>query len=190
MLTRTELGLAQRVTLDEFDAAFDRLSEAALVIRKVEVLQDYVEADNPAWQLLVAGRWDDAVAKLDDFYEESKEYYDGLAARGAVLRRLRLLTRPLTRYVQFELEAYRIASELGEQISILDCTGGGLGEWSDCLIFDDAGLLLHDYVDGVLVGGSLVEDEVVIARYRERFDRSSAMATPYAEYYRTATQSR
>lgn len=107
--------------------------------------------------------------------------------RGAAMRRVHVLTPPLTDYLNFEMTWYYCASvSFGEDIRILDLSrtpdpGVGLDE-GDFWMFDDEDVVDMLYAgDGTQTGRELRENPD-LDRYRRRRDLAWAAAVPFADY--------
>lgn len=107
-------------------------------------------------------------------------------ARGARIRRVHLITEPLSDYLRFEFSAYYVPNTAaGEQIRILDLgrTGPldlpGLDYWC----FDETAVVHMLYEpDGTQIGRELLESPD-IGRYLTWRDLAWQHAVPFCEYW-------
>lgn len=88
---------------------------------KLERRQSFTEsADDPAWQAFLAGDWEKSLAIFDgeraDVSAEAKKY----DRQGSELRRLRIVESPVTPYLQWEMQSFRVLHECGLPIRVLD----------------------------------------------------------------------
>lgn len=88
------------------------------VFWKLECRQSFREPRNPSWQALDRGDWDEALRIIDETREEIQSPV--LEAPGFPMRRLRVVRRPYTPYLRWELYFIRLRAQAGEQIRVLD----------------------------------------------------------------------
>lgn len=86
----------------------------------------------------------------------------GHVAAGRTVSRVHVLTRPLSDYLRYEFEHYRINITAGEDIRILDVTGStnpGLPE-QDFWMFDESRVVLMNYdADGNQINRELISGD-------------------------------
>lgn len=179
---------ATRLTLEAFFAQADVFwSSLAERVVKVERRQSYQEPGNPSYEALVAGDWERAIALAAHTHDEDKQTYAELRDKGVEFLRLRVVDPPLTEYLRWEFEHYKITNELGEDIRIvrlpdiaeLDDSMG----LSDFLLFDHNAVMVHDYgTDGILRGGWLTTAPAQLREVDDIVASLSAAATPFADY--------
>jgi hypothetical protein len=105
-------------------------------------------------------------------------------ARGAVVRRVRLVDTPMNDYQRFEFEwSYPHNEQAGEQIFMIEdspVVRGPVSYEDDFWLFDDATVVLLRYNSrGKFLGVESVEDA---ERYCRMRDRLIAKAQPFREY--------
>lgn len=90
------------------------------IVWKLERSQVFREPHDPGWQALMEGRWQDALA----FNEEDRDYARKKRRHnrqyGVELRRLRIVERPVTPYLQWEMHFFKILVEEGYALRVLD----------------------------------------------------------------------
>jgi len=106
---------------------------------------------------------------------------------GRNLARLHVIEEPLTDYIRYELAAYRLNSEAGEDIRLLPVPRG---EWPEELprhdywLFDDQRLWLMDYDQaGAFVETRLVDDPIAIEQHRRWRDIALASSIRLSDYH-------
>lgn len=170
---------------DGYTAEFVRAVEAmASTFTKLECSQQYAEPGNPSWEAFSAGRWDEALRLITT---DRDIVHRAVQARGVDYRRVRVVTRPLTPYIQWEINAFvRRNAPLGEQIRVVvDDGAAGLTALPELVVVDETAAfeVLYDAA-GVHSGARLVtEREAVSAARREivaLFDRGVSLADFYA----------
>jgi hypothetical protein len=106
-----------------------------------------------------------------------------LAETGRHVRRVHVLTRPLTEYLEFEFEEYRRNVAAGEDTRILDITlrgNPGLPN-QDFWMFDDEHVVLMNYAtDGAEIGLQVYEGELDLYRRWKRIALEESV--PFLEY--------
>lgn len=95
------------------------------VFWKLECRQSFKEPRNPSWQALDRGDWHEALRIVDETRQEIQAPI--LEAPGFPMRRVRVVERPYTPYLQWELYFIRLRAEAGEQVRILDAEALGRG---------------------------------------------------------------
>ncbi|MEV8631973.1 DUF6879 family protein [Streptosporangium sp. NPDC051023] len=95
------------------------------VFWKLECRQSFREPRNPSWQALDRGDWDEALRIIDETRDEIRAPV--LEAPGFPMRRVRVVQRPYTPYLRWELHFIRLRAEAGEQIRVLDAGDLGAG---------------------------------------------------------------
>ncbi|MEU3984749.1 DUF6879 family protein [Streptomyces sp. NPDC026672] len=113
----TGMVLARPDYLDDF-----RRTQKSDIHRydKLERGQTFKEQGSPSWDAFVAGDWAGALRLIEADRDSSAKYFQDMARRGLVFRRLRIVEFPVTPYVQWEMQLFRLRSELGEEIRVLN----------------------------------------------------------------------
>jgi hypothetical protein len=185
------LGDSRRFPLDEFG---ERFTESWAQMRsrflKIECWQAYRELEgNTSQSAYGSGEVDRARELLRHEAEADRPLYEDIKARHIDYARIRLVQEPLTPYLEYELMAYRIRAEMGEDIEVVRC-GQELKlpneDYFDFLLFDRHTALIHDYGDdGLQRGGWITEDAEVIAALERTATRLRAAAVPLNELLTT-----
>jgi hypothetical protein len=95
------------------------------VFWKLECRQSFREPENPSWQALAKGDWAEALRIVDETADEIQAPI--LDAPDFPMRRVRIVERPYTPYLQWELYFIRLRAQAGEQIQVLDADALGKG---------------------------------------------------------------
>jgi hypothetical protein len=145
-------------------------------------MRDAYTPDDPDWLDWQAGR------RFDP--EERWAGWSGLVRatvdRGVTIRRLRLISEPVTDYVRFEYDvtaAHNLAA--GEQVRWLPrhAAAGLLVPCSDFWIFDDQVILWNHFAgDGSWVGEQQGDDPAVAQLCASSFDAAWDRAIPHQAY--------
>lgn len=80
---------------------------------KLERQQTFKEPSDAGWQAFAAGRWADSLRILDERRGEFADHYRRMAERGFQTRRVRVVEKPITPYLQWELHVLRLRHEYG-----------------------------------------------------------------------------
>lgn len=90
-------------------------------IWKLERSQYFHEPDDdPGWQAFNAGDWPKVLAVFESERAEARAETDTYARQGSELRRLRIVERPVTPYLLWEMQWFKILAEEGTAIRVLD----------------------------------------------------------------------
>ena len=96
----------------------DDLSEP---IWKLERSQYFHEPDeDPSWQAFNPGDWPRVLAVFESERSTARAETDKYAQQGSELRRLRIVERPATPYLLWEMQWFKILAEEGTEIRVLD----------------------------------------------------------------------
>lgn len=90
-------------------------------IWKLERSQYFHEPDDdPSWQAFVAGDWPRVLAAFESERAAARAEVESYARQGSELRRLRIVERPVSGYLLWEMQWFKILVEEGTSIRILD----------------------------------------------------------------------
>ncbi|RSN46484.1 DUF6879 family protein [Actinomadura sp. WAC 06369] len=89
------------------------------VIWKLERSQFFRELNDPSWQAFASGDWRRSLHLLEDDRDAVRTEARLNKRRGVRIRRVRVVERPLTPYVQWELYALRMLAEEGFDLAVL-----------------------------------------------------------------------
>ncbi|QHC25651.1 DUF6879 family protein [Streptomyces sp. GS7] len=100
---------------------FGRFYESDIhLLAKVERGQTFKEQGSPSWDAFASGDWAGALRLIEAERASVAAYFEDAARRGLAFRRLRIVEFPVTPYLQWEMNSFRLRSELGEEIRVLD----------------------------------------------------------------------
>jgi hypothetical protein len=103
---------------------------------------------------------------------------------GRIMRRVRVVTQPLTDYLRFELSMYRQTVAAGEDIRV--CSSLEIRDFGDWWLFDDQVVITLDYDEtGHFLGTKPGTDVVTYCRRR---DQALEYSIPFADYTARATR--
>ncbi|MGI5208327.1 DUF6879 family protein [Spirillospora sp. CA-108201] len=88
-------------------------------IWKLERSQVFRELGDPSWQAFSSGDWRRALELLEEDRKAVRTEADSNRRQGLEIRRVRVVERPLSPYVQWELHALRMLAEEGFELSVL-----------------------------------------------------------------------
>lgn len=185
---RWAIKSGKRLDLNEFGVHFLELwSRTDLRFLKVECWQSYRELAVTTSQMAYE-RGDVAEARrlLRQESEAERSFYEDVERKGIDYARIRLVQKPLTSYLDYEFEAYRIRAKIGENIEVVLCDLNMRlpdGENFDFLLFDRNAALIHDYGEiGLQSGGWMTRDPVVISALEKKAIRLRAAAVPFGDF--------
>ncbi len=178
-------------TYHDVDAFFTHFRELWHDLRsrffKWESWQSYREPGDPSYEALVQGDFDEASRLLRERVLTQAELLNTATARGVQIVRVRPVNRPISDYLKYEFEAYRATIQMGEEVRILD---GSEAPWGlsavpprDFLLFDDYGMLVHDYDEtGLIQGGWVVQDAAEIANATKIADHLVTVSEDFSSW--------
>jgi hypothetical protein len=103
--------------LEDFWPHFEKIED---VFWKLERQQHFQEPDSPSWQAANAGDWEQALRLVEETRGSVSEHYQKMRQRGIVGKRLRIVERPFSRYLQWEMYNLKVRCEEGEQTRVVD----------------------------------------------------------------------
>lgn len=162
----------------EFDRLFERVERSWF---RLETLQRYdVDYEREPFARFLRGE------PLDIDSGDYEELVRGHVAAGRRLARVHVIEEPHNDYIRYELAAYRLNVDAGEDVRVIPV---GSGDWPegvprhDYWLFDDRNLwLMHYDAGGAFTGAELVEDSVAIERHQRWWDAALAQSISLAEY--------
>src|SRR5690242_16881557 len=86
---------------------------------KLERRQDFREPGDPSWEAVVRGDWQQALRLIAERRGELLDLSRLAASHACRLLRVRVVERPLTPYLRWELELLRVRAECGELIRVI-----------------------------------------------------------------------
>jgi hypothetical protein len=108
-------AVGQRMALSAYQADFEKIFWAIKEggFWKLERAQTFKEPDNASWQAFASGQWDEAKRLNEARRPDLISYYHRITKAGFVTRRVRIVEKPITPYLQWELHLLRIRHEYG-----------------------------------------------------------------------------
>jgi hypothetical protein len=89
-------------------------------IWKLERSQYFHEPDDdPSWQAFIAGDWSRVLTVFERERADARAETEKYARQGSELRRLRIVERPVSRYLLWETQWFKILVEEGTSIRVL-----------------------------------------------------------------------
>ncbi|WP_424534622.1 DUF6879 family protein [Sphaerisporangium viridialbum] len=162
--------------LDDFWPYFGRVGDQ--VLWKLERIQHFQEPDVPSWAAMAEGDWDRALALVEELRPAI------MAAPGPESRRLRIVDRPVTPYLQWEMQILKIRVEAGEKIRVLPVDSvihlETTVELPEVVILGSLTMYEVLYDDtGILSGARRIDDQSVLdacrAQLAELYDKGEAL---------------
>jgi hypothetical protein len=155
----------------KFSTAFD-LSRSQIL--KIETRQFYVEKENVSYNAMVRGDWALSMEMLHQSRQEDADLYEDLNKKGVDFIRCRPVQFPISAYIKWEVEVYRINSSFGERIF---CSNVVAVDWlfekyikHDFMVFDSRVALIHNYDEsGEIQGGWIIHDHDKIVELQKLF---------------------
>jgi uncharacterized protein DUF6879 len=102
----------------DFDEFYPRIYERDSW--KLERRQDFEEWNNPSWEAVRRGEWDQALGLLEDQREGLRKSVERDRRQRTVFRRVRVVEKPFIPYIQWELHSLRIRAECREVVRVVD----------------------------------------------------------------------
>ncbi|MCO5967508.1 DUF6879 family protein [Actinoallomurus soli] len=100
---------------DAYDEAYEQI-----IFRKLERRQTFREPGVPSWEAFAAGDWERALELNERERDAVRAKVAEDARLGVESRRLRVVEHPVTPYLQWEMQYFRLLAEAEEDIRVLD----------------------------------------------------------------------
>ncbi|GAB3958756.1 hypothetical protein GCM10029978_004350 [Actinoallomurus acanthiterrae] len=157
-------------------------------IWKLERSQHFHEPDDdPSWQAFVADDWPRVLAVFESERADARAEVDSYARQGTELRRLRIVERPVSRYLLWEMQWFRILAEEGTAIRVLDAEHVRAFERDGVLpeIVVDEHALYHVRYDKDWrpCGARRIDDPDVMRGATEEIAALWELAEPFSRYF-------
>ncbi|HEY3489580.1 MAG TPA: hypothetical protein VGK27_05590 [Candidatus Deferrimicrobiaceae bacterium] len=181
---------AKALDAASFDDAFSKFwSALSIQFFKFERLQSYYEPDDPSYQAFQQKDMDSAIQHLENRIEALHLFYEQAARKNVSIIRMRAVEKPLSEYLNYEFESYRISSKYGERILVVDLTNidhsSDLYIASDFLMFDAKTVLVHNYdKNGQSNGGWLIDDLDDVRVFADLATRYHEISIPFGHFER------
>jgi hypothetical protein len=112
-------AVGERMGLSAYYADFQYNFARTREFWKLERGQVFAEPGDASWEAFDSGDWDESMRLLANRREDLKRYHRKNAEGGTATRRIRIVSLPVTPYLQWELHLLRIRDETGGPIRIL-----------------------------------------------------------------------
>jgi hypothetical protein len=109
----------ERMALPAYYADFQRHFARAREFWKLERGQVFAEPGDASWEAFDQGHWEESMRLLEDRREDLGKYHQENAEAGTITRRIRIVSLPVTPYLQWELHLLKIRDETGGPVRIL-----------------------------------------------------------------------
>ena len=189
------------ITLDYIDSKYDHLPLTEFVERvgqlfttsttsfeKFERLQTFQEPELPSYSAWMAGRKRESQQLYFSTTPSSAEMYRNAAKRQISATRVRVVERPFTSYLEWEMMTYQQTAKFGERILICDISeskhsNAAIEAGHDFLVFDQKHVFVNDYgTEGIFAGGWYVSDPMDIESYNQLFSMARVNSILLGEY--------
>lgn len=102
---------------DDFGARFQSLRNSD--IRKLERQQEFHEPESDSWMAFLQDRREESLRMLEANRPALRELFSRLAGVGCRVQRVRVVEKPISTYLLWELHSLRIRAQCGEDIRVI-----------------------------------------------------------------------
>ncbi|GAA1022175.1 hypothetical protein Aple_074780 [Acrocarpospora pleiomorpha] len=157
-------------------------------IWKLERAQFFREpADDPSWQSFLSGDWEGVLTAFENDRSAARTEIAGYTRQGSELRRLRVVEKPVSPYLQWEMAWFRILAEEGTPIRVLHAERIREHEHLHPLpevVLDEHALYHVAYDrDGKAIGARRIADPEVMREASNEIARLWSQGEPFLEYF-------
>jgi hypothetical protein len=154
-------AVGQRMELDDYYADFERHFWRVREFWKLERGQTFAEPGDDSWEAFNRGDWTESMRRLENRRADLLSYHRQASEAGVSTRRIRIVEKPLSAYLQWELNLLKIRDETGGPIRVID--------GSDVAGFEADGPLPEIYTLGDHVMYQAVYDEMGVLEYALKY---------------------
>jgi hypothetical protein len=181
--------VGERMELPAYYADFEANFSHARKFWKLERGQAFAEPGDASWEAFDRGDWDEAMRLLECRRADLVNYHEETAAAGTSTYRIRIVSLPLTPYLQWELNLLRIRDETGGPIRILlDSQVADLedeGPLPEIYTMDSTVMYEAVYDDhGVLECALRYTDTALVGRCRDFISGLYRRGEPIGDFFR------
>jgi len=155
-LKKVGLYLNPSESIERFNLEFETMKHS---FKKLETLQYYEEGDDFASKDLIEKNYNKFAKKIKQFKESEKQYYLNPLQLNVDLKRIHLISFPISQYIETEYYFYYVSNALGENIVFNDIEKFDKEKLSDFIIFDLKYLIINDFDEkGNFIGAWHVDE--------------------------------
>jgi hypothetical protein len=168
---------------DAFDEAYKQI-----VFWKLERRQTFREPGVPSWEAFAAADWDRALELNERERDTVRAKVSEDESLGVESRRLRVVEHPVTPYLQWEMQYFRLLAEVGEDLRVIDASRVRHLEADrllpEVVVLGDRVLfeVLYD-AEGTAYGARRIDDPQVIAEAGGEVADLYTTAEPLLDYF-------
>ena len=178
--------LALEPYLNEFDARVESLRNTD--IWKVERRQEFHQPESESWMAFRDGRYEESLRILEKNRPAIRNSFVELDEQGCTLERIRVVEKPFTTYLRWELPSLHLRAQCGEDVRVISAEPlDGFerdGQVPEVVTLGDsvAYRILYN-ARGVLQGGIRFTDPTIAGRCREEIAALHGIGEDLAHYF-------
>ncbi|MZE78557.1 DUF6879 family protein [Streptomyces xinghaiensis] len=155
---------------------------------KLERMQHYDEGDFPSYVAFRSGDWGRSLQLIEELRPAYEEEFGKITGSDIGLHRVRVVERPVTPYIQWELNVLHVKQEYGEQVSVLEAERVASYEREEplpelCVLGSEAVYVLDYTPAGAPDGATRFTQSDVVARSRAFLRELYAMGDGVEAYF-------
>ncbi|MET9218630.1 DUF6879 family protein [Streptomyces sp. NPDC088197] len=182
-------GTFERLARPAYHEEFFRILKSGVRSQdKLERGQHFQERGFASWEAFAAGRWEEALALIEERRPAYARQFAEAEELGVAQRRLRVVEFPVTPYVQWELHVLRLRAAVGDRIRVLDARTIADIERErtvpEVVILGDVVMYEVQYDDeGNADGARRYAEPALIAETRAGFASLYARGEPFGDFF-------
>lgn len=174
--------------LDAYSDAYDEAYKH-IVFWKLERQQQYREPGVPSWEAFAAGDWQRSLELNEQARSAVAEKVREDAELKVESRRVRIVEKPITGYIQWEMQYFRLLAEAGESIRVVNAehvrTREAKALLPEVVVLGDRVLFEVVYdATGTAEGARRIDDPQVIRTAAAEIAELHDAGEPLLEFYR------
>lgn len=179
-----------RISVEQLDDIFERLwAGLQSDFFKLETLQKYaMDTEDEVYKAFKAGDTE----KVNKLFRDMLSSETDDTNSSVKSSRIHIVTLPLSEYLMFEIESYKVSEELGESIYLVEQSAAmaalnNIGvPIKDFLMFDEKAVILHTFDDeGNLQYSELIGDQEEVSKYIQVRRVLEGISVPFREFLKS-----
>jgi hypothetical protein len=182
-------AVGERMYLDDYYRDFERHFWQVSEFWKLERGQSFAEPGDASWEAFNQGDWAESMRRLEIRRSDLLTYHRQADDAGVSTRRIRVVERPLSAYLQWELNLLKIRDETGGPIRVIDRSKVAEFEIDEPLpeIYTLGDTVMYQAIydrSGVLAFALKYTDTELIKRSRDFIRRLYERGEPIGSFFR------
>ena len=184
------LSRAREIDEDEFLTIYTDAWNKMYSFKKLEPLQEY-NVGEESYEHFQTKQYSEFVRDLIEFWKSEKDDFVDAVSRSAQIQRLRIVSSPVSEYIEHEYYSYIVSERMGEEIRFLRDETNNLDNLLDFILFDRNTIIINLFNNDSSFASSYVyksEDCPLLSNLYSEFEECFSKAVNYKEILENPNQ--